>query len=196
VSVRRLRLFLDANILHAAALRDFLLRLAEAGVVDVRWSGAVLDETRRSLEGRGFPADKVDRLVNAMRTAFPEAEVHDFEALVAEMKCPDPDDDHVLAAAVAGEADFLVTDNSDDFPPDTGERYDVAIITGDELAESLVRADPETAARVCREQIADLISPSSTENEFLERLVRTAPRFAVALGAAFGIEPGAQPQSH
>jgi predicted nucleic acid-binding protein len=195
VSVRRLRLFLDANILHAAALRDFLLRLAEAGVVDVRWSEPVLEETRRSLEDRGFPAHKVDRLVNALRTAFPEAEVRDFEVLIPEMTCPDQDDRHVLAAAVAGEADILVTDNTDDFPADTGERYDVAIITGDELAESLVRADPETAARVGRAQIADLINPPSTEKEFLERLARTAPRLAMALGAAFGIESWAQPQS-
>jgi predicted nucleic acid-binding protein len=193
VSVRRLRLFLDANVLHAAAVRDFLLRLGEAGVVDVRWSGAVLDETRRSLEGRGFPAHKVDRLIDALRTAFPEAEVHDFEELIPEMDCSDRNDRHVLAAAVAGEADFLVTDNTDDFPIDTGERYDVAIMTGDEVAASLVRADPQMAARVGRAQIADLTNPPSTENEFLERLARTAPRFAIALGAAFGIESWAEP---
>jgi Predicted nucleic acid-binding protein, contains PIN domain len=195
VSVRRVRLFLDANILHAAAVRDFVLRLAEAGVVDVRWSGPVLEETRRSLESRGFPADKVDHLINALRTAFPEAEVHDFEDRIAEMNCPDPDDRHVLAAAVAGQVDFLVTDNTDDFPADTGERYDVAVMTGDDVAAFFVRAYPEAAARVGRTQIADLANPPSTENEFLQRVAKTAPRFAIALGAALGIDSWAQLQS-
>ena len=51
---RRLRVFLDANILHRAAIRDFILRVPEAGVIDVRWSDRVLDETRRSLESRGY----------------------------------------------------------------------------------------------------------------------------------------------
>jgi hypothetical protein len=105
------------------------------------------------------------------------------------MDCPDPDDRHVLAAAVTAEADYLVTDNTDDFPAETGERYDVAVITGDEVAASLARADPKAAARVGRAQIADLSKPPATENEFLERLARTAPQLAIALRAAFGIEP-------
>ena len=192
MSVRRLRLFLDANVLHAAAVRDFLLRLAEAGVVDVRWSGAVLDETRRSLEGRGLAAHQVDRLINALRTAFPEAEVHGFEELIPEMDCADPEDRHVLAAAVASEADFLVTDNSDDFPVDSGERYDVAITTADQVAATLVRADPQMAAGIGRAQIADLTNPPTTEKEFLERLARTLPHFATALSTAFGIESGSE----
>lgn len=121
--------------------------------------------------------------------------MHDFEELIPEMDCSDPDDRHVLAAAVAGEADFLVTDNTDDFPVDTGERYDVAVMTGDEVAASLVQADPQTAARVCRAQIADLKNPPSTEDKFLEGLARTAPHLAAALATAFGIESGAQLQS-
>lgn len=65
-----------------------------------------------TLERRGLPAEKVDRLVTALRTAFPQGEVHGFEELISEMDCPDPDDRHVLAAVVAAEADFLVTDNT------------------------------------------------------------------------------------
>ena len=68
-------------------------------------------------------------------------------------------------------------------------------MTGDEVAAFLVRADPQLAARVGRAQIADLTNPPSTEKEFLERLTRTAPHFATALGTAFGIESGAKLQS-
>jgi predicted nucleic acid-binding protein len=188
VSIRRLRLFLDANVLHAAAVRDFLLRLAEAQVVDVRWSRPVLQETRHSLEDRGLPADKVDRLISALRRAFPDAEVIEFEDLIPDMHCPDPDDCHVLAAAVAGEADILVTDNRDDFPGDTVERYDLALLSGDDTATFLARAFPHEAARIGRAQIADLSRPPSTEDSFLERLAKTTPRFAAALAEAFRTE--------
>ena len=67
MNLRRLRVFLDANILHRAAIRDFILRVAEAGAIDVRWSGRVLEETRGLLESRGFEPDKVDRLIRALR---------------------------------------------------------------------------------------------------------------------------------
>jgi hypothetical protein len=58
VSIRRLRLFLDANILHAAAVRDFLLRLAEAGLVDVRWSSPVPEEPDDPSNAAGSPTTR------------------------------------------------------------------------------------------------------------------------------------------
>lgn len=186
MNLRRLRVFLDANILHRAAIRDFILRVAEAGAIDVRWSGRVLEETRGSLESRGFEPDKVDRLIRALRTAFPDAEVEDFEHLIPEMDCSDPNDRHVLAAAIAGEADILVTDNSGDFPAGTSSLHALALMTGDEAAAFLVRLDPMRAARIARAQIADLVDPPSSEDEFLRRIAKQAPEFATALGSALG----------
>lgn len=183
---RRLRVFLDANILHRAAIRDFILRAAEAGAIDVRWSGGVLDETRRSLESRGYEPNKVDRLIRALRTAFPDAEVADFEHLIPKMQCSDPDDRHVLAAAIVGEADILVSDNSGDFPAETTSLHDLALMTGDEAAAYLVRLDPGRAARIVRAQIGDLLQPPSSEDEFLRRVAKQAPEFASALGSALG----------
>jgi hypothetical protein len=49
----------------------------------------------------------------------------------------------------------------------------------------LARAYPYEAARVGRAQVADLTRPPSTEREFLERVAKTAPRFAIALADAF-----------
>lgn len=183
---RRLRVFLDANILHRATIRDFILRVAEAGVIDVRWSGLVLDETRRSLESRGYDPNKVDRLIQALRTAFPDAEVENFEHLIPEMQCSDPDDRHVLAAAITGEAEILVSDNSGDFLAETSSLHDLGLMTGDEAAAYLVRLDPGRAARIARAQIADLLDPPSSEDEFLRRVAKQAPEFASALGSALG----------
>lgn len=193
MNLRRLRVFLDANILHRAAIRDFILRVAEAGAIDVRWSSSVLDETRRSLENRGYEPHKVDRLIRALRTAFPDAEVEDFEHLIPEMDCSDPDDRHVLAAAIAGEADILVSDNSGDFPAGTSGLHALALMTGDGAAAFLVRLDPGRAARIARAQIADLVDPPSSEDEFLQKIAKQAPEFATALGSALGNVNWAKP---
>jgi predicted nucleic acid-binding protein len=188
VTVRRLRLFLDANILHAAALRDFFLRMAEGGEIDVLWSKPVLEETRRSLQRRGLPSDKIDRLVVALEGAFPNAEVRGFEHLTDRLECPDPQDRHVLAAAVVAAADILVTDDRSGFRIDTFERHDIQVLRGDEVASFLVVSFPGAAVAAFRQQIADLTNPSCTEEQFLDRIECTAPMFARTLGSHLGVE--------
>ena len=39
----------DACVLYPAPLRDFLVRLANTGIVRARWSAAILDECFRSI---------------------------------------------------------------------------------------------------------------------------------------------------
>ena len=52
-----------------------------------------------------------------METSFPDALVTDWESLIDAVHLPDPGDRHVVAAARAGRADVIVTDNVADFPP-------------------------------------------------------------------------------
>ena len=51
-----------------------------------------------------------------MAAYFPDARVTSYEELIGSMT-NHPKDRHVLAAAVAGRADMLVTENLKDFPP-------------------------------------------------------------------------------
>jgi hypothetical protein len=50
--LRRLRLFLDANVLVDAQVRDIFMTMAEAELVDLRWSERVLEEMIRALVER------------------------------------------------------------------------------------------------------------------------------------------------
>jgi hypothetical protein len=70
---------------------------------------------------RGIAQQETDaylvRLFRQMETSFPDAIVTDWESLVDAVELPDPGDRHVIAAARAGRADVIVTDNVADFPP-------------------------------------------------------------------------------
>ncbi|MCA1717453.1 MAG: PIN domain-containing protein, partial [Actinobacteria bacterium] len=117
---------LDANVLYPAYLRDALLRLAEAEIYQVRWSRQILDEMARNVleNNPDLPEEKIESLVRTMERAFPEAMVTEHEPLIPSMT-NDPKDRHVMAAAVRGRADVIVTSNVRDFPPEACEPYDV-----------------------------------------------------------------------
>jgi hypothetical protein len=132
--------FVDACTLAGALKRNLLLTLAEAEFFRLRWSMCVLDETQKAIAGilssKGV-ADAADRAAKArasMEAAFEEAMVTDFEVfLPTSIGLPDPDDAHVLAAALKIQAATIVTDNLKDFP--------------DDILEPLTARDP---ARLCQ----------------------------------------------
>jgi predicted nucleic acid-binding protein len=117
---------LDTCVLVPSRARDVLLETASTGVYRPLWSSEILGELDRTLRllqaKRGVSLEETDaylkRLLRQMKTAFPDALVDGWESLVETVHLPDPDDRHVVAAARAGRADVIVTDNLSDFPPD------------------------------------------------------------------------------
>lgn len=116
---------LDTCVLVPSRARDVLLEIASTGAFRPLWSSEVLAELdrtlRRLLGKRGVSPEETEacltRLFRQMETAFPDARVTEWESLVETIQLPDPDDRHVVAAARAGRADVIVTDNLDHFPP-------------------------------------------------------------------------------
>ena len=178
---------LDANVLYPAYLRDALLRLAEAEIYQVRWSRQVLDEMARNVlqNNPNLPEERIERLVRTMKRAFPEAMVTGHEPLIPSMTY-NPKDRHVMAAAVKGRADVIVTSNVRDFPPEACEPYDVDVQTPDEfLRYQWEIGDPDFLLGVFDDWASQLKSPPLSLEELLERLARVAPNFSeMALEAA------------
>jgi predicted nucleic acid-binding protein len=112
-------------VLVPSRARDVLLEVASAGAYRPLWSSEILAELDRALRTlmgkRGAAPEEINayltRLFHQMETAFPDAMVGDWEALTETIRLPDPGDRHVVAAARAGRADVIVTDNLADFPP-------------------------------------------------------------------------------
>lgn len=174
----RLKAVIDACVLFQAAVRDTLLRAAEAGLYEVYWSEIILDEISRNLLKTGTMKQKqVQRLLAALRQFFPKAMVKGFEYLIPEMKNDDKDR-HVLAAAVVAEAQVIVTSNLKDFPEQVLKPYEIEALSPDEFLIYLFDEAPKTMMEIVTQQAAELRNPPRTVTEVLDELVLHTPQFS------------------
>ncbi|HEX3780047.1 MAG TPA: PIN domain-containing protein [Pseudonocardiaceae bacterium] len=115
---------LDTCVLWPSLQRDFLLSLAVEGMYRPVWSSAILGELEyeeaqklvRRAECEDTAACRAQQLIARMRAAFSDAETCGWEPLEGTYGLPDPDDEHVVAAAFVAGADAIVTSNVRDFP--------------------------------------------------------------------------------
>ncbi|MGR3540384.1 MAG: RSP_2648 family PIN domain-containing protein [Hasllibacter sp.] len=142
-----MRALLDANVLYPTVMREVLLGAAREGLMAPLWSPRILEEWRRAALRRGEDAGAEIALAEA---AFPEASV---APAPLEVWLPDPDDVHVLGAAVAGRADVLVTLNLKDFPTRVVSAHGVVRRDPDGLLVEMA-GEGEDVARVCEAVLA------------------------------------------
>jgi predicted nucleic acid-binding protein len=128
-----MKLVLDACVLYPTVMREVLIGAARAGFYTPLWSDRILEEWARAAARNAAGQEAQARGEIAILTAhWPRARVVAAPGLEGRLWLPDPADIHVLAAAVAGHADGIVTMNAKDFPRNI-------------LAEEgLTRADPDT----------------------------------------------------
>lgn len=176
----RFTALVDACSLANVLGRNALLSLAEAGLFRVRWSRAILDETERALcgmfEKRGDLAEearaKSRRAVAAMERAFEPATVEPVspalvESLAAEL--PDPDDAHVVAAAITCQASTIVTENIRDFPAEVLDRFSIGVLSTDRFLADTIDLDHAAAGDAISGMRARLQRPELTRDELLLR---------------------------
>src|SRR5690606_40181283 len=117
------------------SLCDTLLRLAEERLFRPVWSERILAEMSDAIRTvhPTLREGLVERRIHCMNDAFPGACIGDFDAIEAALVLPDPDDRHVLAAAVRSRADAIVTANIRDFPAAITTSLDVEVIHPDDF---------------------------------------------------------------
>jgi predicted nucleic acid-binding protein len=175
---------LDACVLVPSALCDTLLRMAEAGFFRPLWSSRILDEVLDAvLRVRPeIPEDRIRRRLHAMDSAFDDASVIGWEAVTAGLDLPDPDDRHVLAAAIAGGGQAIVTFNLKDFPEAALSATGVEARHPDEFLLDQLDLRPSVALEVMQRQAADMAKPPSDLAGLLSRLERCGvPGFVEAV---------------
>lgn len=172
----------DANILYRAPLRDLLIRLAQTGLVRARWSRTIHDEWVRNVL-KNNPRTSAERLVRTcllMNEAVRDCLVHDYEGLIETLVLPDPDDRHVLAAAIRSSAEVIVTYNLKDFPPDALSPVDIEAMHPDDFLTGLLELAPGSVCSAVRRQRESLRNPPKTVEELLTTLESQGLPHAVA----------------
>lgn len=172
------RALLDACVLVPVSLADTMLRIAEKGLYRPLWSDRILGEAQSAIAEIRPGADAAKRFA-VMRQAFSDALVGGWEGRQAGVSLPDPDDRHVVAAAIQGGAHVIVTANLADFPSTALRPLGLEAVHPDDFLLDLLDLSPATVMQVIREQAADTRRPPLTPHDLTAILSRAGvPRFA------------------
>lgn len=159
----------DACVLYPAPLRDLLLSVAITEQFRARWTNEIQNEwVRNLLDNRAdLSEDQLQRTVELMNQAVPDCLVNNYENLINSLELPDPDDRHVLAAAIKCQADVIVTNNLKDFPEDILSQYEIDAQSPDIFLSHLFDLNPTAFCGAVRQQKGRLRNPSHTADELL-----------------------------
>ncbi len=159
----------DECALYPAPLRDLLMQLALTGLFRARWSAMIHDEWTRSVlrDRPDLKAEQLRRTRDLMDLNVLDAMVTGFEPLINALELPDPNDRHVLAAAILSGADAIVTYNLKDFPEDALRRYGVEAIHPDAFIFSQLELAPSVVLTAVKLHRARLRNPPRSAEEYL-----------------------------
>ena len=178
--------FFDANVLFGARLRSLVIEAARGRMFRARWSRRVHDEWIAAVRRRrrDLTGERLEAIVAQMDAAVPDAEVTGYDWLIAGLTLPDEDDRHVLAAAIVGRADVIVTFNLDDFPASALDRFGLSARHPDAFLLGRDDADPGSLAEAAASDRAHYRDPPLSADRYLADLARAGlPGVASRLGA-------------
>ena len=147
----------DANVLYPNTLRDLLIRIAQLPhLVQAKWTDEILGEMLGALR-KNLPdisEAQASRLRERMNAAVRDCLVQGYEPLIEVLDLPDPDDRHVLAAAVKVNAQLIVTWNRKHFPQSKLAAWGVRAKSPDDFVRDTMGIDSQ-AVWACVQQIVD-----------------------------------------
>jgi predicted nucleic acid-binding protein len=164
----------DANVLYPNTLRDLLIRVAQSGIVQAKWTSQILDEmTSALLRNRpDIPPARLARLRDLMNIAVRDSLVTGYEPLIEGLKLPDPGDRHVLAAAIKSGSQVIVTRNLKDFPAADLAQWDIEAKSPDAFVLNQIGIKGRVVAG-CIRQVADSrVRPPESIEDVLNQLER------------------------
>lgn len=166
---------LDACVLYPAMLRSLLMWLGKSGLYQPKWTAIIHDEWQRNLvENRPeLPREQLKRIEDKMNDTLPDALVTGFEKLIPGLSLPDPDDRHVVAAAIRCDAEVIVTINMKDFPKENLAEFDIEAMHPDEFISDLFDLNQALVLNAVRETRANLKKPPVNVEQFLASLLKS-----------------------
>ena len=178
-----MKVLLDTCVLYPTVMREVLLATAAQGLFTPLWSARILEEWARAARKLGPAGETLARGdIALIRAAWPKAEVPPHPGLEARLWLPDAHDIHVLAAAIAGSAEILLTVNAQDFPQNILAEEGLMRRDPDGFLWQLWSEHPGAVAAAAR-QVQDTAETLSGQPHPLRKLLKKArlPRLGKAL---------------
>lgn len=178
-----MKVVLDTCVIYPTVMRQMLLGVAKQGVFQPMWSARIIEEWQRAAVKLGPDGVAQAGAEAAMLSVnWPEAEVRWPPSLEARLWLPDPADAHVLAAAIAGSADVIVTLNAKDFPRNVLAEEGLSRVDPDGLLHGVWQAQPELVQGVADGVLAEARRLSGEDWQMRSLLKKARmPRLAKAL---------------
>ena len=129
----------DACVLYPFHLRNIVVQAAVDRLVEARWTDEIHDEWIRNLaaDAPTIPIERLQATRRLMNDALPGATVSGYEDLIPTVSLPDPNDRHVVAAAIAAGASVILTWNLRDFPTTRLKKFGLRCETPDDFLAGL-----------------------------------------------------------
>lgn len=181
-----MKVLLDTCVIYPTVMREMILGVAGAGAFIPLWSERILGEWLHEAARLGpEAAAQAEAEAALMAAAWPGASVSYPPALEARLWLPDAGDIHVLAAAVAGSADGILTLNARDFPRHVLAEEGLWRADPDAFLHGIWRARPDLVAGAAETVLARARRLSAGDWEMRALLKKARlPRLARALGGA------------
>ena len=167
----------DANVLYPSALRDLLIRVGIARIVQPKWTDAILDEVFLNLAGNRPDLDpsRLQATRGLMNVAIRDVLVKNYEHLIERIILPDINDRHVLAAAIHSGATVIVTKNLKDFHTEELSKWEIVAQHPDEFLSLIVSDNKELVLGIVDEMAAAWRSPAADARHVLGQLSADIP---------------------
>jgi hypothetical protein len=165
---------LDANVLYPAPLRDIFLQLTVTDLFQAKWTADIHREWIEALMRKEPTPDRaaLERTRDLMDKATRDCLITGYEALIDTLTLPDPGDRHVLAAAIVGRCDVIVTQNLKDFPEEALAPFSMEAQHPDEFLCNHLTLAPGIVCGAVHQVRARLLKPPYSVQAYLATLSR------------------------
>lgn len=163
------------------------MQLALADLFRGKWTNQIHDEWIRNVAQRrpDLTLEQLKRTKDLMNSYVRDCLITDYEWLIPGLELPDPNDRHVLAAAIQGKVDVIVTFNLKDFPTEALAPHNIELQHPDDFLTCLIDLRPMQVAQTLEIVRKRLQNPPTTLEDYLKILLRQGLPISVSMLRTF-----------
>lgn len=150
------------------------MSLAMEDIFRAKWTEQIHQEWIRNvlLNRPDLRPEQLERTRQLMNAHVDDSLVTEFESLIPSLVLPDPDDRHILAAAIAGRCDVIVTFNLKDFPEASLKPFEIVAQDPDSFMLYQLDLFPGKFLNAIKKHRLRLKNPPMNQEKYLDTVLR------------------------